>query len=215
MEQNDKPLALTRASLNVEKMPIVFLGTPEERKRIQMEVAKTGKPILIYHVIEDGVEKKLSLSPSSVLGLLTAFDMDVLTVIHHKLFEAKKTVGYCPTQMRLWISEFPKIMKLTTNGGLYDRIIESIKRLSTTDIYHENFVKISETDTKTMGSYREKALKIVIFKGSGKEITKSNGTERMSKVFVDIEIPEWHSNNINSGYTTEFDTNIYFKITND
>ena len=215
MEQTSKALTLTRASLNVEKMPIVFLGTPEDRKKIQMEVAKSGKPILIYNVTEDGVEKKLFLSPSSVFGLLTAFDMDVLTVVHHKLFEAKKATGYCPSQMRLWLSEFPKIMKLATSGGLYDRILESIKRLSATEIYHENFVKISETATKTMGSYREKSLKIVLFKGSGKEVTTSAGTERMQKVFVDIEIPEWHCNNINSGYTTEFDSNTYFKIGND
>ena len=215
MESTEKSLTLTRASLNVEKMPIVFLGTPEDRKKIQIEIAKTGKPLLIYHVTEDGVEKKLFLTPSSVHGLLTAFDMDVLTVIHHKLFDAKKTIGYCPPQMRLWLSDFPKVMKLATSGGLYDRIIESVKRLSETDIYHENFVKISETATKTVGSYREKSLKIIVFKGSGKEVTKTGGSERMQKVFIDIDIPEWHCNNINSGYTTEFDPNIYFNIGND
>lgn len=204
-----------RASLNVEKMPIVFLGSPEERKRIQLEIVKTGKPLIVYDGVENGVGKRLLITPSAAYGLLTGFDMDVLTVIHHKLFELTKEIGSCPVNLRLQLSEFPKVMKLKTAGDLYDRIRDSIKRISEMTLYHENFVKVKESKAGETRSYKETSLKIFHYKGLFKEETSRAGNARMRKLYIDIDIPEWLQNNINNGYTTEFDPNVYFSMTND
>lgn len=204
-----------RASLNIEKMPIVFLGSPEERKRIQLEIVTTGKPLVVYDGVENGVGKRLSITPSSAYGLLTGFDMDVLTVIHHKLFELTKELGSCPDTIRLQLSEFPKIMKLKTAGDLYDRIRDSIKRISEMSLYHENFVKVKENKAGETKTYKETSLKIFHYKGLFKEETSRGGNSKMRKLYMDIDIPEWLRNNIDNGYTTEFDPNVYFSMTND
>ena len=204
-----------RASLNIEKMPIVFLGSPEERKRIQLEIVKTGKPLVVYDGVVNGVGKRLCITPSSAYGLLTGFDMDVLTVVHHKLFELTKQTGSCPENLRLQLSEFPKVMKLQTTGDLYNRIKESVKRISEMSIYHENFVKVKETKTGETQTYKETSLKIFHYKGLYKEEREKAGNMKMRKLYIDIDIPEWLRSNIDNGYTTEFDPNIYFSISND
>lgn len=214
MEAVLNPIIATRASLNIEKMPIVFLGSPEERKRIQLDIVKTGKPLIVYDGVENGVGKRLYITPSAVYGLLTGFDMDVLTVVHHKLFELTRLMGSCPESMRLQLSEFPKIMKLKTTGELYNNIKESMKRISEMTIYHENFVKIKDSKAGDVQTYKEVSMKVLHYKGLFKEESVKKGNEKMRKIYIDVDIPEWIRSNIDNGYTTEFDSNIYFSISN-
>ena len=205
-----------RSSVNAEKMPIAFLGTKEERLKIQMEIAMTGKPLIIYDEVKDGEGKKLSITPSAVYGLPTGFDTDVLTAINYILYKESRQKGECPKNIRIQLSEMPKIMKLQKVGHLYNRIKESIKRISETSMYHENFIKIKNGKTGVLQSYEESSLKMFHYIGMHKESTNGkDGKEVFFKLYIDLEIPEWTRNNINNGYTTEYDPEVYFSLRND
>ena len=214
--KDEIPSTTIRSSVNAEKMPIAFLGTKEERIKIQMEIAMTGKPLVIYDEVKDGEGKKLSITPSAVYGLPTGFDTDVLTAINFILYQETRQKGECPKNIRIQLSEMPKIMKLQKAGHLYNRIRESIKRISETNMYHENFVKIKNGKTGVLQSYEESSLKMFHYIGMHKESTNGkDGKEVLFKLYIDLEIPEWTRNNINNGYTTEYDPEVYFSLRND
>jgi hypothetical protein len=208
--------SVIRSSVNAEKMPIAFLGTKEERLKIQLEIATTGKPLVIYDEVKDGEGKKLSIAPSAVYGLPTGFDTDVLTAINYILYQEAKRTGECPKNIRIQLSEMPKIMKLQKAGYLYNRIKESVKRISETNMYHENFVKVKNGKTGILQSYEESSLKMFHYTGMYKESTSAkDGKEVFFKLYIDLEIPDWTRNNINNGYTTEYDPEVYFSLRND
>jgi hypothetical protein len=216
MDKSESQLSLSRSSVNFERMPIVFLGTREEKKKLEIEIATNGKPLVLHDTVQDGQGKRLSLTPSSAYGLLSGFDMDVLTVIYHKLYELAKETGACPEEARLSLSDFPKTMKLKTSGIIYEKIKESVKRISETTIYQENYIKIKETETGSLQSYQETTLKLVEYKGLRKDtLVRSAGNERMKKLYIDLRVPDWVRNNINNNYTSEFDPEIYFSIKGD
>jgi hypothetical protein len=132
-----------------------------------------------------------------------------------KLYEQTKQEGECPKKVRISLLEFPKTMRLNKSGVLYDRIRESIKRLSETTIYHENFVKVRKTSAEELQVFQETALKLLDYKGFQKEELKKGGNPAWQKLFVEIEVPEWLQNDINTNYTTAFDPNIYFSLSGD
>lgn len=203
----------TRVNVNLERMPLAFLGENSERIRIQKEHAGTGKRIVLFQEKEGDSSRSLSMSPSSTYGLLTGFDIDVLTVIQHKLYQITKIEGTCPLKVRLWLSEFPSIMKLQKSGGLYRRIRESIIKISETVLYHEKclFEKNDRHSTKRL--MKDDAIRIILYIRSEEEV--KSGTVEFNKSFIDIEIEEWLRNNINTNYTTEIDTSIYFSLPSD
>lgn len=204
---------LTRVNVNLERMPLAFLGENSERIRIQKEHAGTGKRIVLFQEKEGEGSRSLSMSPSSTYGLLTGFDIDVLTVIQHKLYQITKSEGACPLKIRLWLSEFPLIMKLQKSGGLYRRIRESIIRISETVLYHEKCLFVKDDRHSTKKLMRDDAIRILLYIRSEEEI--KTGALEFNKSFIDIEIEEWLRNNINTNYTTEIDTSVYFSLPSD
>jgi len=215
MDNIESTQLLTRSSVNFERMNLAFLGTPEEKKKLEIEIAASGKPLVIYDGVKDDEGGRLELVPSGVYGLLTGFDVDVLTVIYFELYKITKEVGSCPEEARVSLSEFPKIMKLQTSGNIYERIKESLKRIHTTVLFQENYIKIKESKTDTLKNYDLKPAKLIDLIGLHKETLSKRGTEKMRKLYIDLKIPSWLRSNINNNYTSELDTEIYFSIKGD
>ena len=206
---------LSLVSVNLEKMPLYFFGSSKEREKLEVEIKSSGKPHTLLDVFQDGKGYKLSFSPSSVYGLLTGFDQDVLAAIQYKIYEQTKADGICPKRIRISLLEFPKIMRLNKSGVLYERVRESIKRLSETTVYHENFVKVRKSSAERLEVFQETALKLIDYKGFQKEELKKGGNPAWQKQFIDVEIPDWLQNDINTNYTTAFDPDIYFSLPGD
>jgi hypothetical protein len=193
-------------------MPIIFFGKQKDKEELELEIAKSGKPLVIYDSVnEEGVGKRLSIAPNSAYGLLGGFDYDVLTVIYDRLYKITQEIGTCPFLLRLPLSEFPKIMRQPVSGQLYERVKISVKRISSLAIYHENFVKIKD-DGGDLRTYQENALNLFQYEGMYKEEIKNGKDTRLKKLYIDLTIPEWQRNNINNNYTTEFDIEFYFSL---
>ena len=181
---------LTRVSVNNENMPIIFFGKQKDKEELEMEIAKSGKPLVIYDSVnEEGVGRRLSIAPNSAYGLLSGFDYDVLTVIYDRLYKITQEIGTCPFLLRLPLSEFPKIMRQPVSGQLYERIKTSVKRISSLAIYHENFIKVKE-DNGELRTYQEKALNLFQYEGMYKEEIKNGKDTRLKKLYIDLTIPE-------------------------
>ena len=91
----------TLVSVNIEKMPLYFLGSSKECQRLHKSIIESGKPLVLFDTIQNGKGYKLSISPSAVYGLLTGFDQDIFAVIQCKLYEATKKGGVCPEELTL------------------------------------------------------------------------------------------------------------------
>ena len=172
----------TRVNVNLERMPLAFLGENSERIRIQKEHVGTGKRIVLFQEKEGENSRSLSMSPSSTYGLLTGFDIDVLTVIQYKLYQTTKIEGSCPLKARLWLSEFPSIMKLQKSGGLYRRIRESIIKISETVLYHEKSLFIKDDRHSTKRLMKDDAIRIILYIRSEEEV--KSGTVEFNKSFI-------------------------------
>ena len=120
---NDSPL--TFVSANFERMPIYFLCSSDERAALETTARQNNTPILL---VKNNKGERLSISPSGSYGLPTGFDMDVMTVIHYKIHEAFQLLDECPSTLRLWLSEFPQLMKHSKSGQLYENIREHSRR---------------------------------------------------------------------------------------
>ncbi len=203
---------LTRVSVNNENMPIIFFGKQKDKEALELEIAKSGKPLVIYDTVnEEGVGKRLSIAPNSAYGLLGGFDYDVLTVIYDRLYKMTQQIGTCPFLLRMPLGDFPKVMRQPVSGQLYNRIKTSVKRIGGLAIYHENFVKVKENNGE-LRSYRENAINLFQYEGMYKEETRNKGKTDLKKLYIDLTIPEWQRNNFNNNYTTEFDIEFYFSL---
>jgi hypothetical protein len=209
------PQTKTLVSVNIEKMPLYFLGSSKECQRLHKSIIESGKPLILYDTIQNGKGYKLSISPSAVYGLLTGFDQDVFAVIQCKLYEATKKGGTCPDELTLWLSEFPKIMKIQKTGKLYEHIRESVRRLSETTIYHENFVKARTERQEDLAFFQDTALKLIHYKMMRHETVMKENSPLVQRQYIAIGIPKWLQNDINSNYITAFDPDLYFTISGD
>lgn len=209
-----------RVSINTQRMPIFFLGSFEDKKELELRIKDgNGRWELVNIERKDKDENieiiKLELAMSPSFGLLTGFDMDVLTVIEHKLHECKNKNGQCPDRLRLWLSDFPKIMKGKKHGDLYKRIRESVMRLSETSIYSQCFLNTKNNkDSKKDRIKGNKTIKLLQHDTDITTVSFKNKLEAL-KSFIDIRIPEWLINDINNNYTTELNINTYFMIGSD
>lgn len=202
----------SRISINVENMPIFFFGHKKTKERIEKEIQESGKPLVIYEkVLAGGRVKKLSLSPSAAFGLPDGFDYDVITVLFYMLFEQKREIGICPYSVRLAFSDIIKLMQLDVKGATYQAIEKSIKKISSLDIYHEDFVKVRNEEGELV-EFQENNLKLFHYAGIYKRETVGSKKNPMEKMYIDLDIPEWQRNNINNNYSTEYDINLYFSI---
>ena len=213
--QPSATLSKTLVSVNIEKMPLYFLGSSKECQKLHKSIVESGKPLVLFDTIQNGKGYKLSISPSAVYGLLTGFDQDVFAVIQCKLYEATKKAGVCPDELTLWLSEFPKVMKIQKTGKLYEHIRESVRRLSETTIYHENFVKTRLERQEDLSFYQDTALKLINYKMIRHESVMKDNSPLVQRQFLEISIPKWLQNDINSNYTTAFDPDLYFNISGD
>jgi len=205
----------TLVSVNIEKMPLYFLGSSKECQRLHKSIIESGKPLILFDTIQNGKGYKLSVSPSAVYGLLTGFDQDIFAVIQCKLYEETKKAGVCPDELTLWLSEFPKIMKIQKTGKLYEHIRESIRRLSETTIYHENFVKARTERQEDLAFFQDTSLKLIYYKTIRHESVMKENSPLVQRQYLEIGIPKWLQNDINSNYTTAFDPDLYFTLSGD
>ena len=205
----------TVVSVNIENLPIYFLGSAKERLRLQEGITKSGKPLIIFDTTQNGKGYKLSISPAAAYGLLTGFDQDIFTVIQCKLYEGAKKDGICPQKLTLWLSEFPKIMKIQKTGKLYGHIRESVRRLSEITIYHENFVKNRKESQGTLEPLEDTQFKLIHYNKTRYESLMKENENVVQRQYLEIGIPEWIQNDINSNYTTAFDPNTYFSLPGD
>ena len=202
-------------SVNLEKMPIYFLGSAKESALLHEEIIRSGKPLVLADKTDKGKGWKLSISPSAIYGLLTGFDQDVFAVIQYKLCETARKNGACPEQLTLWLSEFPRIMKLEKQGALYDRIRESVRRLSETTIYHENFVKVRTETLESHEYFQDSALKLIDYRVTRQESVVKQDSSEVRREYMEISIPEWLQRDINTNMTTAFDPELYFTLSGD
>jgi len=205
----------TLVSVNIEKMPLYFLGSSKECQRLHKSIIESGKPLVLFDTIQNGKGYKLSISPSAVYGLLTGFDQDIFAVIQCKLYEATKKGGVCPEELTLWLSEFPKIMKIQKTGKLYEHIRESVRRLSETTVYHENFVKARTERQEDLTFFQDTSLKLIYYKMTRHESVMKENSPLVQRQYLEIGIPKWLQNDINSNYTTAFDPDLYFTLSGD
>lgn len=204
---------LIRIDVNIEKMPVFFFGNKEKKQALEKQIFSSGAPyeILSIHDTEKNTAKKLSISPSAAYGLLTEFDQDVSVVVYQNVFDFYKNAGYCPREVRIPLSDFPKIMERNKDGRLYKNIKESAKRISEFTIYQENCITVKEKKG-TLQIFKEKVLKLFFLKEVYKEEKTTKRGKKIRKFYLDIQIPDWIRNNIDNFYTTEFDIKKYFMI---
>ena len=201
-----------KVNMNIQRMPLAFLGDDKERVELENKIKNSSGRIEIYRGEINKEQVSLSIAPSITFGLLSGFDLDVLTVIQYKLFLTKEQKGKCPKNIRLWISDFPRIMGLKTHGRLYQRIRESIVRLSETTIYQDRVFQTKSSKNSPKKTLTNIALKLILYNQSVHSIANNAETK---KSFVDIEIPDWIIENIEYNYTTELNIKLYFSISSD
>lgn len=210
MEPKEKK-ELMRIDVNIEKMPVIFFGSPTKKKALEKRIFESGEPHVILSTIsQDGSGRKLSISPSAAYGLLTEFDQDVIVVVLFYLYDFTKKIGSCPRTFRIPLSDFPKIMNIKKHGRLYIDIQRSAKRISGFDIFQENFIKLKEKNG-TLKIYEERSLKLFYYNSIYKETKETKKGKKIKKHYLDIKVPEWLINNINNFYTTWFDVRKYFE----
>ena len=204
-----------KVSVNIEKLPIAFLGSPSEKAKLENELRQTklGRWEIIKIENNQGVVA-LSVAPSSSFGLMSGFDMDVLTIIEYKLHQLKHEQGGCPSKVRLWLSDFPKIMGEKKNGLLYQKIRESVMRISETTIYQDRLLHYKATKSSAKQKIGNRAIKFLVYRESEHTIDTEKKAE-LNRSFVDVEIEDWMREDINNNYTTELDIKTYFSIKSD
>lgn len=202
---------LMRIDVNIEKMPIVFFGTKQKKRALEKKIFESGKPYEISSVTsEDGsIVKKISIAPNAAYGLPTEFDQDIIVVVFYHLYDLNKKLGYCPRKIRIALSDFPKIMEISKKGRLYKDIERSAERVSGCEIYQDKFVTVKEKNGN-LRIYEKISLKLFHFNGIHKEEKITQRGKKVKKHYLDFEIPEWVTNNIQNLYTTEFDIRKYF-----
>ena len=203
---------LIKVNMNIQRMPLAFLGDDKERIELDKKIKNSSGRIEIYRGEINKEQVSLSIAPSITFGLLSGFDLDVLTVIQYKLFLTKEQTGKCPKNIRLWISDFPRIMGLKTHGKLYQRIREAIVRLSETTIYQDRVFQTKSSKNSPKKTLTNIALKLILYNQSVHNTVDNAETK---KSFVDIEIPDWIIENIEHNYTTEINIKLYFSISSD
>ena len=209
------PQSVFKVSVNIEKLPIAFLGSPSEKAKLEDELKRTklGRWEIIRIENGQGVAA-LSVAPSSSYGLMAGFDMDVLTIIEYKLHQLKHEQGSCPSKLRLWLSDFPKIMGEKKNGLLYQKIRESIMRISETTIYQDQLLHYKTSKSSAKQKVGNRAIKFLVYRESEHTVDTEKKME-LNRSFVDVEIESWMRDDINNNYTTELDIKTYFLIKSD
>ena len=204
-----------KVSVNIERLPIAFLGSPSEKAKLEDELKQTklGRWEIIRIENNQGAVA-LSVAPSSSYGLMSGFDMDILTIIEYKLHQLKHEQGACPSKVRLWLSDFPRIMGEKKNGLLYQKIRESIMRISETTIYQDRLLHYKSSKASTKQKIGNRAIKLLVYRESEHTINTEIKTE-LNRSFVDVEIETWMREDINNNYTTELDIKTYFSIKSD
>ena len=213
MEQTEEKKELMRIDVNIEKMPIVFFGSKEKKRALEKKIFESKKPHEISSVTnEDGsIIKKLSIAPNAAYGLLTEFDQDITVVVFSQIYELSKKLGVCPKEIRIPLSDFPKIMEIAKQGALYKNIEESARRISNFEILQDKYITLKEKGG-TLKIYDERSLKLFHFSGIHKEEKQTRSGKKVKKYYLDVKIPEWIVNNIENFYTTEFDVKKYFML---
>ena len=204
-----------KVSVNIERLPIAFLGSPSEKSKLEEELKRTklGRWEIIRIENGQGVAA-LSVAPSSSFGLMAGFDMDVLTIIEYKLHQLKHEQGSCPSKLRLWLSDFPKIMGEKKNGLLYQKIRESIMRISETTIYQDQLLHYKTSKSSAKQKIGNRAIRFLVYRESEHTIDTVKKAE-LNRSFVDVEIEDWMREDIDNNYTTELDIKTYFSIKSD
>jgi hypothetical protein len=204
---------LMRIDVNIEKMPIVFFGSEKKKRALEKKIFESGKPHVISRVSSDdgSVIKELSIAPNAAYGLLTEFDQDIAVVVHSQFYEIFKKTGYCPPKLRIPLSNFPKIMQVSKKGRLYKDIERSAERTSNFEILQDKYVTVKEKGG-TLKIYDKRSLKLFHFNGIYKEEKETKSGKRIKQHYLEVELPEWLANNIESFYTTEFDVKKYFML---
>ncbi len=201
-----------RIDVNIEKMPIFFFGTEEKKKALEKKIASSNEPYEVSSVIDEtGAIKKLSVAPNAIYGMLTEFDQDITTVVFYQLYDFTRKGGYCPRKIRIPFSDFPKIMQIKKQGVLYKNIERSAKRISNFEILQDKYITVKEKGGQ-LKIYEEKSLKLFYFKGIFKKEKETRSGKRTKKYYLELEIPEWVTNNIENFYTSEFDIKTYFTV---
>jgi len=197
---------LIRIDVNIEKMPIVFFGSKEKKRALEKKIFESREPHEISSVTnEDGsIVKKLSIAPNVAYGLLTEFDQDITVVVFSQVYELSKKLGACPKEIRIPLSDFPKIMEIAKQGALYKNIEESARRISNFEILQDKYITLKEKGG-TLKIYDERSLKLFHFSGIHKEEKQTRSGKKVKKYYLDVKIPEWIASNIENFYTTEFD----------
>ena len=213
MEQMEEKKDLMRIDVNIEKMPIVFFGSKKKKRALEKKIFESKKPHEISSVTnEDGsIVKKLSIAPNAAYGLLTEFDQDITVVVFSQVYELGKKLGACPKEIRIPLSDFPKIMEIAKQGALYKNIEESAERISNFEILQDKYLTVKEKGG-TLKIYDKRSLKLFHFSGIHKEEKQTKSGKKIKKYYLDVKIPEWIINNIESFYTTEFDVKKYFML---
>lgn len=201
---------LIQVDVNIEKMPIICFGKAETRHNIEKKIIESKEPYVISSKVDDGIKKTLKIVPHSIYGLPSDFDQDVIVVFLSYLHNLTNKLGVCPKNIRIPLSDFPKIMGIKKQGKLYKQIEESVERLSNLDVTQENFVQIKEAKG-TLKKYDKFSLKIFHYRNIHKE-EKITKTGKKLSCYVDLDIPDWVQNNVNNAYTTAFDVKKYFEL---
>ncbi len=211
IEENKKEL--TRIDVNIEKMPIIFFGSKEKKRALEKKIFESGEPYEISSATNENgsIVKKLSIAPNAAYGLLTEFDQDISVVVFSQVYELSKKIGGCPKEIRIPLSDFPKIMGIAKQGALYRNIERAAERISNFEILQDKYITLKEKGG-TLKIYDKRSLKLFHFSGIHKEEKQTRSGKKVKKYYLDVKIPEWIINNIGSFYTTEFDVKKYFML---
>jgi len=197
----------TYTSVSYENLPIIFLGSNDERVSIESKFQKTNENVILIDEVRNNVGRKLSCRPYG--GLLTGYDQDVLTAVYCFLSFEYNQHGSCPEDITIYKNDFGKLMGRTITGTFYDRIITSIKRIADFDIYQENMIMFKKDGA--LIKYDEEKLNLIHYNRQTK-IYPENDKTKMRKGVVNIGIPVWVRNHYDFQFISEFDYNLFFAL---
>lgn len=196
---------------NLEKLPIFYFGKCAER--VLLELVKKKRLIQTKLKTSEG-ERFFILNPSASYGLLQGFDQDIYVGVIGIFNEWTKKLGYCPKKIITPIKDICSALKISKSGRSFKDITLSLEKFDSTSFAAGNTILV-RTKNRIDEYFNKKSY--FIFKVDFKRkksiyIDKNTGEKKTSikEYTATITLDEWLKNNIESGFTTDIDTNFYF-----
>jgi ribosome biogenesis protein Nip4 len=209
VESNSYELTKVDRNLREAAMALSIFGTDSNRSTILNNIIKTKEPYIISTCVgENGEVSKLSISPGAAYGLPKAFDESTIWGIAkfaHSIFVKE---GSCPKTINIPIKTLVTNMNMTKCKGIYNSVMDSIKRIDGCTYYQEKWLKINNEGDY----YKEKVLKY--FSYTERKTVKSAPGLGKDYDVIEIVLPDWFVTNLNNHYTSALNIDWLMKLKN-